>query len=157
MEDSIDRDEPSPRVLAELSALADGTLKPERAAALREQIARSPELSARYEREQQAIRALAVARTVRAPDRLRASIEAKQRQAERRPRARVRLPRLGTAWATAAVAALAVIGVALALLLPAGTPGGPSVSEAASLALLGASMAPPSMVMLSPPLGLTGS
>ena len=58
---------PPPEVLAELTALADGTLDPERAAALRRQIAGSPELSKRYERERHAVAALATVRADRAP------------------------------------------------------------------------------------------
>jgi anti-sigma factor RsiW len=132
------QDEPAPEVLAELTALADGRLDPERAAALRRQIAGSPELSKRYEREQRAVAALATVRDDRAPAALRARIES-----ERRRRSRARLPRLGLGWGTAAVAALAVAALALVLVLPAGAPGGPSVSQAASLALRGSAMAGP--------------
>jgi hypothetical protein len=124
--------------MAQLAALADGKLDPERAAALRQQIAASPELSKRYEREQRAVAALGMVRDDRAPAALRARIES-----ERRRRSRTPLPRLGTAWGTAAVAALAAAALALVLLLPAGTPGGPSVSQAASLALRGSAMAAP--------------
>ena len=138
MDEPTDRAEPSPRLLAELSALADGTLGPEREAALRRRIAGSPELTKRYEREERAVAALATVRADRAPERLRARIEA-----ERRTRSRGPLPRLGMAWGTAAVAALAVAAIAIVLLLPAGTPGGPSVSEAASLALRGPAMPAP--------------
>ena len=132
------RDEPRAEVMAELSALADGTLDPKREAAVRELIARSPGLSERYERERRAVAALGVVRAERAPARLRARIEA-----ERRQRLRVTLPRVGTAWGAAAAAALAVAAIALALLLPAGAPGGPSVSQAESLALRGSAMPPP--------------
>jgi hypothetical protein len=138
MQDRTNQDEPSPRILAELSALADGTLDPAREAALREQIARSAELSERYERERRAVAALAAVRTDRAPGRLRARIEAERR--DRAPRA---WPRLGIGWGTAAAAAVAVAALAVVLLLPAGTPGGPSVSQAASLALRGAAMSAP--------------
>jgi anti-sigma factor RsiW len=138
MEAPEKKDEPKPEVLAELSALADGSLDPERAAALRRQIAGSPDLSERYRREQQAVTALAALRAERAPARLRASIESERRRRSRRP-----LPRLGLAWGTAAAAALAAVALALALLLPAGTPGGPSVSQAASLALRGSAMPAP--------------
>jgi hypothetical protein len=124
--------------MAELAALADGRLDAERAAAVRQQIAASPELSRRYEREQRAVAALATVRDDRAPAALRARIES-----ERRRRSRTPLPRLGFAWGTAAVAALAAAALALALLLPAGTPGSPSVSQAASLALRGSAMAAP--------------
>jgi hypothetical protein len=138
MQDHTNKDEPSPRILAELSALADGTLDPAREAALREQIARSAELSERYERERRAVAALAAVRTDRAPERLRARIEAERR--ERTPRG---WPRLGIGWGTAAAAVVAVAALAVVLLLPAGTPGGPSVSQAASLALRGAAMSAP--------------
>ena len=107
-------------------------LTPQREAALREQIARSAELSERYERERRAVAALAAVRTDRAPGRLRARIEAERR--ERTPRG---WPRLGIGWGTAAAAVVAVAALAVVLLLPAGTPGGPSVSQAASLALRG--------------------
>jgi hypothetical protein len=138
MQDHTNKDEPSPGILAELSALADGTLDPAREAALREQIARSAELSERYERERRAVAALAAVRTDRAPERLRARIEAARR--ERAPRA---WPRLGIGWGTAAAAAVAVAALVVVLLLPAGTPGGPSVSQAASLALRGAATSAP--------------
>ena len=60
MEGPENKNEPAPEVLAELSALADGTLDPERAAAVRDRIASSPELRTRYEREQRAVAALAI-------------------------------------------------------------------------------------------------
>jgi hypothetical protein len=132
------QDEPAPELLAELTALADGTLDAERAAALRRQIAGSPELSRRFEREQLAVAALATVREDRAPAGLRARIEGERRRRSRNP-----LPRLGIAWGTAAVAALAAAALALVLLLPAGAPGSPSVSQAASLALRGSAMAAP--------------
>ena len=63
--------------LAELSALADGTLDPARRVEVEARIAASPELSALYERERRVVAALHQARaTERAPDQLRARIEA---------------------------------------------------------------------------------
>jgi hypothetical protein len=138
MEDPARNDEPSAQALADLCALADGTLDPAREAAVRQQIASSAQLSERFERERRAVAALAAVRSERAPERVRARIEAERRRRSRRP-----MPRLGLAWGTAAVAALAAAALALALLLPAGTPGGPSVSQAASLALRGSAMAAP--------------
>jgi anti-sigma factor RsiW len=138
MQDRTHKDEPSPRILGELSALADGTLDPARESGLREQIARSPELSERYERERRAVAALAAVRADRAPERLRGRIEA-----ERRARAPRSWPRLGIGWGTAAAAAVAAAALVVVLLLPAGTPGGPSVSQAASLALRGAALPAP--------------
>jgi hypothetical protein len=138
MHDPARTDEPPAQVLADLSALADGTLDPAREPAVRGQIARSPELSERFERERRAVAALASARSERAPERVRARIDA-----ERRRRSRGPIPRLGVVWGTAAAAALAAAALAVALLLPAGTPGAPSVSQAASLALRGSAMGAP--------------
>jgi anti-sigma factor RsiW len=150
MHHSSDRDEPNARVLADLSALADGTIDPAREPSVRELIASSSELRERYDRERRAIAALHATRAERAPERLRERIEAQRRAAERRPRLRVgpasRLA--GTAgarvWGGAAAVALAAVVLALILALPNGAPGGPSVSQAASLALRGPAMpAPP--------------
>jgi hypothetical protein len=138
MEDQAHNNEPGPEVLAELSALADGTLDTDREPAVRELIAGSPELRERYEREQRAVAALLAVRSDRAPQRLRARIDG-ERDRRRRP-----WFRLGPAYGSAAVAALAAVVLALVLLLPAGTPGAPSVSQAASLAARGAALpAPP--------------
>ena len=137
MDGANHKDEPSPEVLAELSALADGSLDSERASALRNRIAGSPELSERYQRERRAVAALATVRADRAPERLRARIDAERR------RSPTRLPRVQIAWGSAAAAVAVVAALALALLLPAGTPGGPSVSQAASLALRGSAMSAP--------------
>ena len=94
---------------AELAALADGSLPPERRAALEARVAASSELTERL-REQQ--RAVALARSatngVEAPPALRARIEA-----QRRVR-RVRLPRHPVLLGAAATAVAAVaVGVVL--------------------------------------------
>lgn len=130
--------EPDARTLADLSALADGTLDPARAAAVREQIAQSPELSERFARERQAVTALRVTRSDFAPAALRARIDSDRRRAARPARAR-----LSYGGALAAVAAAAV--AAIVLLLPGGTPGSPSVSQAAALALRGPSLGAPAV------------
>ena len=104
---------------------------------MRELIARSPELGERYEREQRAVAALRTTRSDAAPPQLRARIEAQRRRATR-PRTRVFYG--GALTATAAVAALALI-----LLLPGGTPGSPSVSQAAALALRGPARSAPAV------------
>jgi len=129
--------EPDPRILAELSALADGTVAPNRAERLRELIAASPELGARYERERHAVLALQSLSVDRAPANLRFAIEA------RRHRAPARRWRLVYGGALATSAALAAI--LLVLLLPGGAPGAPSVSQAAGLALRGQAMPAPLM------------
>jgi hypothetical protein len=123
--------------LAELSALADGTLDPARRPEVEARIAASPELSALYERERRVVEALHHARsTERAPERLRARIEA-----ARPPRTVVARRRF--AYAGSLAAALAAVALALVLVAPGGTPGAPSVSDAAALAARGPTQAPP--------------
>jgi hypothetical protein len=136
MAEQDDRVEPSAMMMADLSALADDTLDPSRAAAVREQVTRSPELSERYERERRAVTALRSVRADRAPEHLRARIEAQRRAAARRPRRRI-------AFGGALTATAAAVVVALILLLPNGAPGAPSVSQAASLALRGPALPAP--------------
>jgi hypothetical protein len=115
----------------EISSLADGTLDPARREAVEAQINASPELSELYERERRVVELLHEARASdRAPDQLRARIE-RMRPSER-TRVRRRL-QLGGGFA----AALAAGATALILALPAGAPGAPSVSQAASLAVRG--------------------
>lgn len=77
------------------------------------------------------------AAAVRAPDRLRARIEADRRRATPRGRRR-------TVYGIGLASAVAAVALALVLLLPAGTPGAPSVSEAAALAVRGSAAAAPS-------------
>jgi anti-sigma-K factor RskA len=103
-------DENGGHEVAELAALADGSLAPERRAALEARIAASPELADRLAEQE---RALALARMatdgVEAPPGLRARVEAQQRA----PRRRVaRRPVLVGAFA-AAVLAVAVTLVVL--------------------------------------------
>jgi hypothetical protein len=122
---------PSPTQLAELSALADGSLDPSRRQAVEDRIARSVHLRTLYERERAAVQLLQRAATEPAPARLRMRLEAQR--ASRGARRRWR-----PAYAVMA-GALACAVAALALLLPGGTPGSPSVSQAAQLALRGPS------------------
>jgi anti-sigma factor RsiW len=131
MPSPAEQSKPTTTDLAELSALADGTLEPGRRAEVEAHISASPELSALYERERRVVNALHEAReSERAPAALRARIEAS------RPGKRtVARRRLG--YAGALVGALAAIALGVVLVLPSGTPGGPSVSDAAALALRG--------------------
>jgi hypothetical protein len=135
MVDAEDTAEPDARTSADLSALADGTLEPERVTTVRELIAGSPGLARRYEDERRAVEALRAVRADRAPAELRIAVTAPRRQT-RRPRSR--LIYVG-ALSTAVAAAVA----ALVLLLPGGAPGAPSVSQAAALALRGPAMSAP--------------
>jgi anti-sigma factor RsiW len=125
------------RQMADLSALADGTLDPARRPEVEAWIASSPDLRALYERERQAVDALHRARaTDRAPAGLRARIEAE------RPSSAVRTRRRLT-YGAAFAGAIAAVALAIVLILPSGTPGAPSVSQAAALALRGPAFAAP--------------
>src|SRR6476660_5968604 len=102
--------------LAELAALADGSLPPERRAVLEARVAASSELADRLAEQQLAV-ALARSATaeVEAPATLRARIE-NQRRARRVPMSR----RLVLGGAAVAAAAVVAIGVAV---LASGTSG----------------------------------
>jgi hypothetical protein len=133
-----DKSQPSPRELAELSALADGTIDPARRAQAQERIAASPELQALYERERQVVERLHAARASdRAPQRLRTRIEAQRTSARS-------LARRRAGYGGALAGALAVLALALVLALPSGTPAAPSVAQAAGLALRGVAQPAPS-------------
>jgi len=129
--------QPTAAELADLSALADGTLDPSRRAQVEANIGASPELSALYARERRVVDALHQARaTERAPEGLRIRIEA-----SRPARTVVARRRLG--YAGGLVGALAALALALVLVLPGGAPGAPSVSDAAALAARGPTQAAP--------------
>jgi anti-sigma factor RsiW len=137
MATGADNSKPTDRELAELSALADGTLEPSRRAQVEARIAASPELSAAYERERRLLVAIAHARsTDRAPAALRARVEAERPSPRTAARRRI-------VYGGGFAGALAAIALALVLLLPSGTPGAPSVSEAAALAVRGADQSAP--------------
>lgn len=120
---------PGSTQLADLSALADGSLDPSRRQAVEKRIAASAQLRTLYERERAAVEMLRRAAAEPAPERLRMRLEA-----QRSSRATRRGWRPGYA---VLATGLACAVVALALLLPGGTPGSPSVSQAAQLALRG--------------------
>lgn len=129
--------EPTQRELADLSALADGSLAPERRSEVQARIAASPELSALYADERRVVELLGEPRNrPPAPGSLRARIEAERpTTATRRRRSAV--------YAGALAGALAVVALALVLLIPSAGPGAPSVSEAAALAARSVSAAAP--------------
>jgi anti-sigma factor RsiW len=124
----------------ELAALADGSLSPERRAAVEELLEGSPELVARLEEQERAVAVIrSAADTVEAPAALRAQIEA-----QRRPRPTTTHARRRYAWAGGlAVAAVAAVALALVLTLPENVPGGPSVAEGAVVATRPATAPPP--------------
>jgi hypothetical protein len=126
---------PSPRQLAELSALADRSLDPGRRQEVEDRIAGSLHLRTLYERERAAVEVLRRAATERAPARLRMRLEAQRASRRARP-----------GWKPVYVAILGAVACAIAalvLLLPGGAPGSPSISEAAQLALRGPSAPAP--------------
>jgi anti-sigma factor RsiW len=137
MASQTEHSKPTTTELAELSALADGTLDPARRATVEAHISASPELSALYERERRVVSALHEAReSERAPAALRARIEAS------RPGKRT-VARRRFGYGAALAGALAAVALALVLALPSGTPGSPSVSDAAALAVRGPAQAAP--------------
>ncbi|HEY2770660.1 MAG TPA: hypothetical protein VGI87_08835 [Solirubrobacteraceae bacterium] len=137
MSSTADESTLSDRELADLSALADGSLDPARRDAVQAWISASPERTALYERERRAVEVLHRARaTDRAP------LSLKQRIEAQRPSAVVRTRRRA-GYGGALAAALAVVALALVLILPSGTPGAPSVSQAAALALRGSAAPAP--------------
>jgi anti-sigma-K factor RskA len=97
------------RETAELAALADGSIAPERRAALEARVAGSPELAQRLSEQENALALMrSAAAEVEAPMRLRARIEAQRRVRH------ARLTRRLVLAGAAATAALAV-GISLAL------------------------------------------
>ena len=120
------------RDIADVTALADGTLPHERRPEVERRVASSPELTAALERQRRALDAVHAA-AVPAPASLRARLEARPSPKRRRPL----VPALGLAGALAAVALL------LVLVLPGGGPEAPSVAQAAMLAARGPSAGPP--------------
>ena len=100
-------DETGDREIAELAALADGSLPPERRVALEARVAASPELADRLAEQQRAVTLTRSAgEGIEAPPALRARIEAQRRS--RRARAPRRLVLVGAATAAALVVAVGV-------------------------------------------------
>jgi anti-sigma factor RsiW len=117
----------SARELAELAALADCTLPPERRGPLEARVAASPELRELLERQRRAVAATRAAATEPAPTSLRTSVERTIGRDSGRRRSRL-VP--GLAFGGAVAAATAIV---LALVLT-GAPSGPTVADAARLA-----------------------
>jgi hypothetical protein len=117
--------------LADLSALADGSLPSGRRPAVEAWIASSPELQALLERQRRAVAATRTAASEPVPAALRASVEGLVGKRRRDRRASRLVPRLALGTATA----VAAVAVALILVLGGGA-NGPTVADAAELAAL---------------------
>ena len=124
------------REVAEIAALADGSLPAARRAALERRVAASPRLQALL-REQQAALAAVRARDERAPPRLRESIAASR--AARPSRAHILRPRVAVG-----VAAVVAVAAVVVLALPDSDAGLPTLAQAASVAARPPSSAQPS-------------
>jgi hypothetical protein len=124
-------DEAGAEELAELAALADGSLSPERRAGLEARVAASPELADRLAEQQRAVAlAAGAAVEVAAPAGLRARVAAQER-ARRVPRTR------GLVLLAGAATAAAMLAVAIGLGVGTGTS-----SERFQVALGGTELAP---------------
>jgi anti-sigma factor RsiW len=110
--------------MADLAALADGTLPVERRAGVEAWVSASPELQELLDRQRRSVTATEVLADEPAPDSLREAVESRRRGRETRRRWTPRL---------ALVGAVAVAVVVVAALLSGG-PAGPTVAEAARLA-----------------------
>jgi anti-sigma factor RsiW len=132
--------------MADLCALADGTLPVRRRAEVEAWVAASPERQDLLERQRHSLVATRALASEPVPDALREAVEAQRRAAGSRPVRRRRLaPRLGLATAFGiAVAIVAVVALS-------GGPTGPTVAQAAQLATQPATAPAP------PPLGNTGA
>jgi anti-sigma factor RsiW len=127
----------------DLSALADGSLGEQRRAAMERAVADSPELQARLEEQREALAAVRPLQAEQAPLELRARLSPSPQG--RRPRAHSgRRPALRRALGLAS--ALALTGVATALVLLGGARPAPTVAEAAVLGSL-----PPTAPVQKPP------
>jgi len=115
----------SPTELAELCALADGTLPEDRRAEVEARVAASRELQELVERQRRAVLATQALATEQEPASLRAAVEGRRRALEA-GRRRV--------WRPALAAALAVAAAVVAAVVLSGGPGAPTVADAARLA-----------------------
>lgn len=136
-------------LVADISALADGSITPDRRRQVEPQIEASEELRSLLERERAAVGLLRQARErERASESLRRRVEREQLR-HSRPARRPRVALNGLA------AAAALAGVTAVLLLTGGAATGPSVAQAAGLAARGAT-APAPPVSSRDPRALSG-
>jgi hypothetical protein len=134
----------------ELAALADGTLAPERHAAVLRRVAADPQLTAALAGQRAALAAIRGAAQEPAPDALRSAVQAMTAQAQAQARASGGRRRFGgTARSArplvlAAATATALVAVVV-VLFGSGDSAGPSVAEAARAALAPARASAPAV------------
>jgi len=114
--------------LAELCALADGSLPAERRAEVEARVAASPELRELVDRQRRGMLAAQTLSSVEVPASLQSAVDAEGRKAGERGRRPGLVPRLALAGAAVALAVLVA-----AVVLTRG-PGAPTVADAARLA-----------------------
>ena len=114
--------------MAELCALADGTLPAERCAEVEARVAASPELQELLERQRRSVTATRALASEPVPASLEAAVEASRQRSAPRRRGR----RLTVGLSLAGV--LTVVVAAILVLTMGGGPGAPSVPNAARLA-----------------------
>jgi len=131
------RAELSERDMADLAALADGSLAPERRREVEARVAASPELRELLERQRRALAATAMLADEPAPGRLAAAVTTAVQR--RRPQRRRPGRRLTLAFSAAGAAAVLII----VALLTFGGPATPSLADAARLAALPPTGPPP--------------
>lgn len=115
------------QMIADLVALADGTLPAERAPAVEARVAASPHLQLFLERQRRAVAATRMLASEPVPDSLQSAIDSHRRTGERRHR-------IGLAPRFALAGALVAAIVVVAAVVLTGGPGAPSVADAAQLA-----------------------
>ena len=123
--------------LAELSALADGSLPTERRAEVEAKVAASPELTELVDRQRRAVGAVRPMADEPVPASLRERVEAQRPPVSGSGEGRRLLPRLALG-----AAAVAAVAVALVIALSAGT-AQPTVADAAQLAARAPTGPPP--------------
>jgi anti-sigma factor RsiW len=118
----------SPEEMAELSALADGSLSAERRAEVEARVAASSELQEMLERQRQAVLAAQTLEAEDVPESLQAAVEARRRTVGTR-----RVRPLGLVSKLALAGAVAGTAAVVAAFLLSGGPGAPTVADAARL------------------------
>jgi hypothetical protein len=116
--------------MAELCALADGTLPADRRVEVEARVAASPELQALLERQRQSVVAARALATEQPPASLQTAVEARVQALGTRRR-----PSLGLLPKVALGGAAAVAAAVIAAVVLTGGPGAPTVADAARLAI----------------------